>query len=160
MGLASDHGRDAAWCDRCADLSTDGLSHDPAFGAATDRAGLNRSRRKRRGRHPDAATDGRTRRLCGAVARAVSLGLADCGDPRLQAVTVESVEPANGGGACLRVSVSSGSADAELPRRLAAVAARLRADVAATLHRKRTPRLTFAVVPAGAGEGVGDDDGA
>lgn len=154
MGMQHDSGRSAAWRDRCADLDAEASQ---GFGFEEDRRGLTPRRKKRR---PDAA-DWRDRRLAGAVRRAVQMGLADCGDPLLQALVVERVLPGPGGTrGTLRIEVSSadvaGEAAALLPARLAAVSARLRSDVAHAVHRKRTPSLVFALVASGEKE-VGDE---
>lgn len=171
------------WRRRCADL-TEQETPERGFGPAIDRSGFSPRRkgkgRGRRGDGSEAAGDGpelaRVRRVCGAVARAVAMGLAGCGDERLHALTVERVEPVEPGSvARLRVVVASPE-QAEEPRilggLLAAVAPRLRAEVAGSLHRKRTPRLVFVVLPAvplpgptseqaqesdDAGEGVADE---
>ena len=157
MGMHHDSGRDAAWRDRCADLDAHASQ---GFGFEEDRRGLNPRRKKRR----DTTEDWRDRRLAGAVRRAVQMGLADCGDPLLQALVVERVAPGpRGTRGVLRVEVSAAGATEDaaalIPARLAAVAARLRAEVARAVHRKRTPNLVFAVVPPGgmAGEEGGDE---
>jgi len=158
MGMHHDSGRDAAWRDRCADLDS---PESQGFGIEEDRRGLNPRRRKRW----ETSDDWRDHRLAGAVRRAVQMGLADCGDPLLQALVVERVAPGpRGTRGVLRVEVSgagvTGEAAALLPARLAAVGPRLRSEVARAVHRKRTPNLVFAVVPPGGatGETEGGDE--
>ena len=156
MGMHN--GREAAWRDRCADLDLNvGLNEDTTA-AGVNRVGLNQKRRRgKRRRQRQDAHDHRDRRLCGQVRRAVQLGLADCGDPDLQAVVVEAVAPA-ARSACLEVSVSVSvdRAPEDLAARLTAVTGRLRADVARMIHRKKTPNLRFRWVAPG-GQEVGDD---
>lgn len=78
------------------------------------------------------------------------MGLADCGDPALQTLIVLAVEPTPRT-ACLCVHVltpadtatTGDAAAAPLPARLHAAAPRLRAEVARSIHRKKTPQLVF-----------------
>ncbi len=91
--------------------------------------------------------------LCAQVEREVMLALAECVGEGLPDVVVHSVDP-NPDGAHLRVTVypSAGALEEgadliELAHRLEALAPRLRAEVAAAIHRKRAPLLSFLVVP-------------
>jgi hypothetical protein len=87
-----------------------------------------------RGRHRDPHSNIRDLRLCGEVARILSLELDD--------VLVERVEPAPDA-TRLRVWVQTDNLEALERQR-----PRLRAAVAAAIRRKRAPDLVFAVVPA------------
>ncbi|MEE9404343.1 MAG: hypothetical protein V3V20_05590 [Algisphaera sp.] len=150
MGMHS--GRDAAWRDRCANLDLNVGWNESVLDKEGQAGGVNRkglNQKKRRGSARSA--DWRDRRLCGQVRRAVQMGLADCGDPLLQALVVESVEPAMRSSS-LQVGVSFSMdeiVDAELlSARLAAVSGRLRADVSRLIHRKKTPQLVFVICRA------------
>lgn len=89
---------------------------------------------RRRDRPRDERGDIRDLRLCGEVARILSLSLDD--------VLVERVEPAPDA-TRLRVWVRPEDLDRIERQRL-----RLRAAVAAAIRRKRAPDLIFAAVPA------------
>jgi ribosome-binding factor A len=86
--------------------------------------------------------------LCGQVAEALHAAVASCADPVVQALTVVSVEPAPHTGR-LRVvlaappdgSVTRPEADAALAR----AGGRMRAEVAAAIHRRYAPELVFDV---------------
>jgi len=89
--------------------------------------------------------------LCSQVAQTLNLVLAgEFDDEFLHNLQVESVDPApNASQLC--VSVSCLAADETVPPqeildRLAKVAGRLRAQVAAAITRKRAPKLVFRVV--------------
>lgn len=87
--------------------------------------------------------------LCGQVRDALHAILAGCGDRVLQAVTVTGVEPAPHTGRLL-VTVAL-PADAGIDRAMAEdhlrrAAGLLRTEVAAAVHRRYAPELTFAVV--------------
>ncbi len=91
--------------------------------------------------------------LCAQVEREVVFALADCVGEGLPDVIVHSVDP-NPDGAHLRVTVypaagarGEGADLIELARRLEALAPRMRAEIAAAIHRKRAPLLSFLVVP-------------
>ena len=86
------------------------------------------------------------RQLCRQVERRLSLALDELGDPLLEDVFIESVEPATGG--AFRVVVSSLSVEAisrreEVLARLRSLRGRLRSEVAEEIYRKKTPHLTF-----------------
>lgn len=93
----------------------------------------------------------KTRQLCHQVRRTLELVLqGEFSDARLHNLQVLSVEPAPN---CSQLAVTvatdqvtSGAELAEIGRRLDAVSGHLRSEVAAAIHRKRTPRLLFRVV--------------
>ena len=87
--------------------------------------------------------------LCEQVQQAIALALADLSDAALSELHVVSVQPYPHVGrlqvlleAPARFSVS------HLQERLARVSSRLRSEVAASIHRKKVPTLSFCVVPA------------
>ncbi|MEM1447242.1 MAG: hypothetical protein AAGF84_14375 [Planctomycetota bacterium] len=152
--MGKPHDREAVWRDRCADFDFD--SELNLHASPDDRRGLHPKRRGRRSRDRDAWRD---RRLCGQVRQAIQMGLADCGDPRLQSLVVLGVEP-DGKASRLRVHVMPGVLErndptspedpawrADLSARLALVGPRLRGEVARSIHRKKTPQLVFELHP-------------
>jgi len=98
----------------------------------------------------DPRSDRKTLQLCRQVQRALMLALAgECGDELLRDVSVDAVEPAGGAGHLLvLVSVPSGLPAMEVVARLNDRAGKLRAIVAGSICRKRTPMLSFVAVPA------------
>jgi len=122
-------------------------------------------RRRRRADEPDIdpsayfephaqprAREGRkTQQLCREVERTLTVSFAGCPEPALRQLLVVAVEPAPDASRLLVTFAPSGTLDAdvgELLKALAGVRGRLRADVAAALQRKRTPELTFRILPA------------
>ncbi len=102
----------------------------------------------------DRKPDYKTAALCKQVRRTVSLVLAgECGDPVLQELMVDDVVPAPHAGRLLvRVMLRTqpgGTGLAEVLQRLSAVEGLLRARVGESIVRKRTPELTFEVLPMG-----------
>ena len=98
--------------------------------------------------------DYKTAALCKQVRRIVGLTLSgECGDPILQELIVEEVLPApNAGRLLVRVLLRSrpkGLNLADILERLAKVQGLLRVRVGETIARKRTPELTFDVIPMG-----------
>jgi ribosome-binding factor A len=95
--------------------------------------------------------DGRQAQYCKAVLRALDAGLAGvCGDPRLKDLAVHAVEPCPGGGRLLVIvaaPAAAASAVAELEGALQQAAGLLRSVVAGEVNRRRTPHLSFRVVP-------------
>jgi ribosome-binding factor A len=85
--------------------------------------------------------------MCGEIARTLSLVLSwESGDDLLRSLTVEAVEPApNSTRVLITVSVQIDSPidRSEVLSRLQRSSGRLRTEVAAALHRKRVPELTF-----------------
>ena len=72
-------------------------------------------------------------------------------DPVLEGVTLLGVEQ-EPGGRTLRalLLVPSGRESGEVHAHLDGVRGRLRAEIAAAIHRKRTPQLGFVLIPADA----------
>ena len=93
--------------------------------------------------------DKKTEQLCRQVFRRLALALGELDDPLLQGLSVDSVQPEPGGGALVvTVCMPPGAPandEAQVLTRLDGVAGRLRSEVAAAIHRKRTPRLVFSV---------------
>ncbi|MFN0126688.1 MAG: hypothetical protein ACKV19_08390 [Verrucomicrobiales bacterium] len=93
----------------------------------------------------------RARQYCKAVHRSLEAGLTGvCGDDRLKDLTIQSVEPLHSG-ANLLVVVAVPRSDPRsmqaLERTLQNAAGLLRSVIAMEIRRKRTPHLTFRVVP-------------
>lgn len=96
-------------------------------------------------------TDRKTLQLCGQVADTLNFVLSgELDDDLLRNLYVESVRPAPDASRLL-VSVSpldpgdTARADAIL-QRLAIFSSRLRSEVSQSIHRRKTPELTFVVV--------------
>lgn len=89
------------------------------------------------------AADRRTQsQLCGQIARALNLALPGAGLEVLRATMVHTVTAPRSG----EVEVTCVGPPEARPA-LHAASGWLRAEVAAAIHRKRVPRLTFVVVP-------------
>ncbi len=85
--------------------------------------------------------------LCAQVAKTLSAVLAgECGDDVLRELAVESVVPASNSSQLL-VTLSSRIDSGTALQHLRRAEGRLRTEVAAAIHRRRTPRLSFCVVP-------------
>lgn len=97
----------------------------------------------------EAHHDPKARRLCRQVREQLDLALAELGDPTLEGTQVHEVGYI-GGTNTIRVDVTAprGADLAAIAARLEAARGRLRAEIAAAIHRKRTPMLCFAVLPA------------
>src|SRR5215831_20065616 len=95
--------------------------------------------------------------LCGQVARTLSTVLpGECGDAVLREVLVETVEPFPDSSRLLvtvRLPTGSEVPPATVLEHLRRAGGMLRSEVAAAIHRKRAPELTFRVALPG-GEGV------
>jgi ribosome-binding factor A len=96
----------------------------------------------------------KTLQLCKQVERELSLALAgDCADPVLGDLQVISVDPApNSGRLLVTVSPSPSAAPldpTEVTTHLARASGKLRCEIAAAIHRKKTPELTFCVLATG-----------
>lgn len=91
----------------------------------------------------------KARQLCGQVKDALHVVLAGCGDAVLRAVVVVSVEPAPNTGR-LRVVCElppeCGADRSAAEDHLRRAAGMLRAEVAAAVHRRYAPELTFDVI--------------
>ncbi|MDC0717881.1 ribosome-binding factor A [Nannocystis bainbridge] len=87
------------------------------------------------------------------VEERLSLVLAgEIDDPHVAALTLLGVEPEPGSGnlvVVLALPVGAGGDEAQVVmRRLDALRAYLRAEIAGAIHRKRTPNLVFRLVPS------------
>lgn len=107
-------------------------------------------------REPSFNRGGRkTLQLCKQVERALSLALAaEFNDPALRDLQVQSVEPAPNSGRLLVTVSLSPSADpihpAQVVTHLSRASGKLRCEIAAAIHRKKTPELAFCVVASNA----------
>ena len=93
----------------------------------------------------------RAHQYCKAVHRALDAGLAGaCGDERLKSLSVQAVEPLPFGSKLL-VIIAVPATDAatmkSLEQTLQQAAGLLRCVIATEVRRRRTPHLTFRVVP-------------
>lgn len=97
--------------------------------------------------------------LCRQVHEQLDLVVAELDDPLLGAVSIAEVSP-QGDAHLLRVVVVAprGADVLAITRRLEAARSTLRAEVAAAIHRKRTPHLSFVVLTAEMLGYGGDDD--
>ncbi|MES2706468.1 MAG: hypothetical protein V4726_07685 [Verrucomicrobiota bacterium] len=104
---------------------------------------------QQRAEHPPG--EARARQYCKAVHRALEAGLATaCGDERLKDLTIQSVEPMRTGSNLLvvvAVPVTDRDSMTSLEQTLQKAAGLLRSVIATEIQRKRTPHLTFRVVP-------------
>lgn len=102
-----------------------------------------------RAEHPPG--EARARQYCKAVHRSLEAGLAGvCGDDRLKDLTIQSVEPLRRGSNLLvvvAVPVADRDSLLALEHALQKAAGLLRSVIATEIQRKRTPHLTFRVVP-------------
>lgn len=95
--------------------------------------------------------DRKTRQLCGQVAQTLNQVMwGECDDDLLRSLYVSSVEPAPDATRLLvtvQPQLAGETLDlAEVLERLAFFKGRLRSEVAASIHRKKTPDLIFSVV--------------
>jgi ribosome-binding factor A len=101
----------------------------------------------------DAGSDRKTLQLCRQVERAISLGLSGLSDEVLRNLVVDGVSPMGSAGHLLvRVIVPADVSVHDVMRRLEARSAALRAEVAASICRKRVPALSFIPIAAGRSE--------
>ena len=109
--------------------------------------------RQQSAEHPP--SQARARQYCKAVHRALEAGLSSvCGDDRLKDLTIQLVEPLHTGSNLLvivAVPPIAPQSMLELERTLQKAAGLLRSVIATEIQRKRTPHLTFRVVPTGTG---------
>jgi len=100
---------------------------------------------------PHRRDDRGARRLCSQVRETLTYALAgSCRDEVLQSLYVADVEPAPDATRLAVTLVVPDPTQIETARaRLALVAALLRSEVAASIHRRRAPELVFRVAPAG-----------
>ena len=126
------------WRDVCASLGED------------DGVPLDDLKKQDTQRKTDRGGDRSTRRLCAHTMRTIRLSLlADCHDADLQALDVQSVEPYPDAKRLLVTLVPMHQCDDlnALQLKVQAVAHLLRYAVARSMSRKRTPQLSFIVVP-------------
>ncbi len=100
-------------------------------------------------REPSYRGNRKALQLCRQVQRALSFALGSCGDDVLGGVYVEAVDPAPDD-KHLMVTVSPLDADIspeDVLVHLHYVVGRLRAEIAADIHRKRVPELSFRCIP-------------
>ncbi len=86
--------------------------------------------------------------LCGQVADTLNVVFAGCADATLRALVVRAVEPAPNSSRLLVTLAPAPSADVDVQSaavRLRHAAGWLRCEVAAAIHRRRTPELIFRV---------------
>ena len=105
-------------------------------------------------RKTDRPPNYKSKRLCGAVQRTLSLCLSSMlGDEAARTLEVESVEPAGSAGWLLVVLRAEQRFDPEnrgrILRALGAMRGTLRAEVAAAISRRRVPDLRFLVLGPG-----------
>ena len=122
-------------------------------GSAEDRSALtlgSESALKPRSRN-SVKEDRKLAQLCAQVEQTVSLALGDSADDRLHDLVVRSVSPGPDGTRLLVVVVATRPLDMasleELHGALKSARPWLRQQVAAEIHRKRTPDLAFQVLP-------------
>jgi ribosome-binding factor A len=105
----------------------------------------------RQQRHEHPPSGARARQYCKAVHRSLEAGLGSvCGDPRLKDLTIQSVEPHHGSSNLLvivAVPADTPQTMKTLEQNLQKAAGLLRSVIATDIQRKRTPHLTFRVVP-------------
>jgi ribosome-binding factor A len=110
---------------------------DPAFAEALTGSTANNSPRNRHRDH-------KSRQLCRQVQRALNLALGACRDDLLRELYVADVTCApNASHLLVHVAAPVHISAIELLTRLEAVSARLRAEVAQSITRKRAPELRF-----------------
>ncbi len=88
--------------------------------------------------------------LCRQVQRAFEYALAECGDLVVSELSVVSVQPAPHSGRLLVTLRLAGAVPlSDVLGRLERASGKLRCDVAAAIHRRKTPELAFCVVTRG-----------
>ena len=103
---------------------------------------------RRRGGSPDY----KALQLSRQIERALSYILADCDDDVLLELNIQSARPAPNAGRIL-VTVTTSNKElsaAQVLSRLSAAYGHIRTEVAASIHRRKTPELIFQFAPAGA----------
>lgn len=103
--------------------------------------------------------DPKVLRVCRQVQQRLALALAELDDPALAGAWIDTVRP-EPGGASLRVAVvvDDAARAAIVHRHLEVARGLLRAEIAAAIHRKRTPHLQFDVLPMTVLPGIEEDD--
>lgn len=97
--------------------------------------------------------DRKARQLCGQAAEALSLALAQSGDPVLQGLVVVAVEPAPDASRLLATIATPPTGEVEPGEALVHLeraSGRLRTEVAAAITRRKSPGLAFRVAVPGA----------
>jgi ribosome-binding factor A len=85
--------------------------------------------------------------LCAQVQRALEYALAsECGDARLTNLQVLTVKPAPNSARLLVTLRTIGNPIEDIVAALQGAAGKLRCEVAAAIHRKKTPELAFCVL--------------
>ena len=113
-----------------------------------------------RGSRPPGANlareDRKLAQLCAQVEQIVSLALGDSADHRLHDLVVHSVSPGPDGARLLVAAMATYPLDPDCLEELHDVLERarpwLRQQIAAEIHRKRTPDLAFQVLPPWEGD--------
>lgn len=103
------------------------------------------------GHQPPASAQRKVQQLCRQVEERLGLVLAgEVEDPALQDLYIVDVTPEPGGGRMVvRMARAPGTADvspADIVARLEALRPFLRTEIAAAIHRKRTPDLIFQIL--------------
>ena len=97
--------------------------------------------------------------MCRQVERRLDLALGGLDDPVLQGLWVSRVVSEPGGRSLLvEIVVDDPERASDVRRRLDTARAHLRSEVAAAIHRKRTPQLQFVVLPAAVVAPIEEDD--
>ncbi len=109
--------------------------------------GLHPRQRRREERRRDRSS-ARQRRLCGQVARAITIALPTAADPQLRSLLVVEVVPAPDLRRLeVRLAAPLDQPVDGLVARLGAARSWLREEVAHAIHRKRAPELRLVLVP-------------
>lgn len=97
----------------------------------------------------NSGSDRKRRQLCRQVHEELELAFGDLDDPLLDGLAIFAVD-VDAGGATLRVGVivPDDRDPATVRARLDAAKGQLRSGVASAIHRKRTPQIWFALIPA------------
>jgi ribosome-binding factor A len=97
----------------------------------------------------DSCSGHKARQLCRQVHEQLELALGELDDPVLDGLSIFAVD-VDARGTLLRVGVIvPDDRDPAIVRpRLDAARGQLRAEIAAAIHRKRTPQIWFALIPA------------
>ncbi len=106
------------------------------------------SRQRRREQRRRDQSSARQRRLCGQVARALTMALPTAHDPQLRSLLVVDVVPAPDLRRLeVRLCAQRGQPLEGVELRLGSARRWLREEVAAAIHRKRAPELRLVLVP-------------
>ena len=98
--------------------------------------------------NPNPADERKTRQLCRQIHEQIDLTLSSFDNPQLQTLWVLEVAKTPFSSAMQVTLVAPDEADHnELRHHIDAARGRLRSEVAAAIHRKRTPHLRFVLLP-------------